>query len=92
MPHLDKKRTIKEAVRRTAGFVEALMQKTGTSEEICRQALAQANGDILQAEALIRSGEVSGNGAPGVRLFTDDLRYRTLEVTWSTSPTRSSSP
>jgi hypothetical protein len=80
MSHLDKKRTIKEAVRRTAGFVEVLMQKTGASEEICRQALAQANGDILQAEALIRSGEVSGNGAPDVRLFTDDLRYRTIEM------------
>ncbi len=80
MPHLDKKRTIKEAVRRTAGFVEALMQKTGASEEICREALAQANGDILQAEALIRSGEVSGNGAADVRLFTDDLRYRTIEI------------
>lgn len=80
MPHLDKKRTIREAVRRTAGFVETLMQKTGAPEETCRRALAEANGDIFRAEELIRSGEFVEAGRPDVRLFTNDLRYRTVET------------
>ena len=33
--HLDKKRTLKEAVRRTTSFVAELMRRTGKPEEVC---------------------------------------------------------
>ncbi len=79
LPHLDKKRTIKEAVRRTSSFVEALMKKTGLSQEICEKALAAANGDLIRAEEILVKGEVGSEDKPLVRLYTEDLRYRILE-------------
>lgn len=77
--HLDKKRTLKEAVKRTAGFVGELMKKTGRPEETCRKALAMARGDLLRAEKILL-GQESPDDADGdfLRLFSEDLRYRTL--------------
>ncbi len=77
--HLDKKRTLKEAIRRTAGFVGALMSRTGRSEEDCRRALNLAQGDLAGAETLLRNGDVCGAAPAGPSLFSEDLRYRTLE-------------
>jgi uncharacterized protein len=79
LPHLDKKRTVKEAVRRTASFVETLMRKTGKPAGICEKALAQAKGDLLLAEKILRDGEPEQENGPLLRLYTQDLRYRTLE-------------
>jgi len=80
LPHLDKKRTIKEAVKRTASFVEALMKRTGQSEERCERALSEAKGDLLRAEEILSRGGVSElQDEPPIRLYTEDLRYRTLE-------------
>ncbi len=76
--HLDKKRTIKEALRRTTTFVAELMRKTGKSEEVCRQALTLAQGDLLRAEEILREEIVSGETG-GISLYSEDLRYRTLE-------------
>ncbi len=76
--HLDKKRTLKEAIRRTAGFVAELMRRTGKSEEECRRALSFSQGDLPAAEQILRDGAACGTG-PGVSLFSEDLRYRTLE-------------
>ncbi len=77
--HLDKKRTLKEAVRRTTVFVGELMRKTGKSEEDCRKALTIARGDLLDAERILREGDLSDEGEPFLPLFSEDLRYRTLE-------------
>ncbi len=76
---LDKKRTVREAVKRTASFARELMIKTGASQEECEQALYQAKGDLSTAEHLLKTSviEVSGlRQAPF--LFSEDLRYRTL--------------
>jgi len=77
--HLDKKRTLKEAVRRTSAFVGELMRKTGKTEEACRRALTMAKGDLLGAERILREGNLSEEIEPFIPLFSEDLRYRTLE-------------
>jgi uncharacterized protein len=79
LPHLDKRRTLKEAIRRTTSFVETLMKTTGQPEEVCQQALAEAKGNLLRAEEILRSEGPKSANEPGVRLYTQDLRYRTLE-------------
>lgn len=83
IPHLDKKRTIKQAVKRTASFVEVLMKKTGLPQEICEWALSEAKGNLLEAEAILQKTPKTdghdGKEIPRIRLYTEDLRYRTLE-------------
>ena len=76
--HLDKKRTMKEAVRRTATFVGELMRKTGCSEEDSRKALSFARGDLLQAEKILRQEIFPEMEEGSLPLFREDLRYRTL--------------
>lgn len=79
LPHLDRKRTLKAAVKRTATFVEALMKKTGQPKEACQMALAEAKGDLLTAEEILQKGRPEKPGEPLVRLYNEDLRYRVLE-------------
>jgi len=77
--HLDKKRTLKEAIKRTSAFVRELMEKTGKPEEACHKALSMAKGDLVGAERILREGSVPGETKPFIPLFSEDLRYRTLE-------------
>lgn len=77
--HLDKKRTLKEAVKRTAAFVGELMKKTGHSEEVCRRALAIARGDLVRAEKILQERKLDEEVDDFIPLFSEDLRYRTLE-------------
>ncbi len=77
--HLDKKRTLKEAVKRTSAFVGELMRKTGKPEEECRKALSRAKGDLLSAEKMLRREGPVEETESFVPLFDEDLRYRTLE-------------
>jgi sporulation protein YhbH len=77
--HLDKKRTLKEAVRRTSGFVGELIRKTGRPEEDCKKALIIARGDLLRAERILREGNLQNGVDEFIPLFSEDLRYRTLE-------------
>lgn len=77
--HLDKKRTLKEAVKRTSAFVGELMRRTGETEEACQKALTIAKGDLLGAERILREGRLSEETHPFIPLFSEDLRYRTLE-------------
>jgi uncharacterized protein len=76
--HLDKKRTLKEAIRRTAGFVAELMRKTGKPEALCQKALTLAQGDLLRAEEILREDQPMEEGG-FMPLYTQDLRFRTLE-------------
>ncbi len=78
-PHLDKKRTLKEAIRRITSFLETLMKTTGQPEEVCQRALAEAKGNLLRAEEILRSGGPKSYDEPRIRLYTQDLRHRTLE-------------
>jgi sporulation protein YhbH len=77
--HLDKKRTLREAVRRAAGFVGELMRKTGRPEEDCKKALTIARGDLLRAEKILQEGNLEEKVEEFTPLFSEDLRYRTLE-------------
>jgi hypothetical protein len=77
--HLDKKRTLKEAIKRTSAFVAVLMQRTGKPEEICRKAITLARGDLLLAEKILREESIPEETEEFVSLFSEDLRYRTLQ-------------
>jgi uncharacterized sporulation protein YeaH/YhbH (DUF444 family) len=79
-PRLDKKRTIKEAIKRTEALVQALAAVTGKDEDECRAALHAAGGDMAAARAFLTEGRLLAkleNGAP-LNLDTSDLRYRTI--------------
>ncbi|MEJ2725271.1 MAG: DUF444 family protein [Deltaproteobacteria bacterium] len=76
---LDKKRTLKEAVRRTASFVGELARETGQPEEACRKALTMAGGDISRAKRFLQEEISLDRAGDFIPLFNDDLRYRTLE-------------
>jgi sporulation protein YhbH len=79
LTHLDKKRTMKEAVRRTASFIGELQRRTGKGDEDCRKALALARGDLVRAEKILLEGNLAEEGSGPVTLFNEDLRYRTLQ-------------
>ena len=77
--HLDKKRTLKEAVTRTAAFVRELMKKTGHSEETCKKALSLARGDLIRAEKMLKDKKFQEEADDFIPFFSEDLRYRTLQ-------------
>jgi hypothetical protein len=77
--HLDKKRTLKEAIKRTSAFVAELIQRTGKPEETCRKAIALAKGDLILAERILREESIPEETEESLSLFSQDLRYRTLE-------------
>ena len=79
-PRLDKKRSIKEAIKRTQVLVSQLMRETGRNEEDCRAALGLAEGDMVKAAGLLESpGPMpEAGGSSEIRLKSSDLRFRTL--------------
>jgi sporulation protein YhbH len=82
-PRLDKKRSIKEAIKRTEILVENLMQASGKPEDECRAALNAALGDFDDALKLLRAakhGSSSGgtSGSTQLQLASSDLRFRTI--------------
>ncbi len=79
-PRLDKKRSIKEAIRRTETLVAVLTDQTGRSEQDCRRALAATQGDSTAALRLLESGTVLPpvSDEPEYLLESDDLRFRTI--------------
>jgi hypothetical protein len=78
-PRLDKKRTVKEAIKRTELLAGMLAGETGRPLEECRRALARAGGDLAAARALLEphapaagpgeetapAGQVAGEAASG---------------------------
>lgn len=80
-PRLDKKRSIKEAIKRTESYIALLMHESGRSEEECRRALEIAEGDLEEARKLLESAvSLEGEEARSMpRLESSDLRFRTLE-------------
>jgi hypothetical protein len=87
LPRLDKKRTVREAIKRTEGLVQELMLGTGMSEEECRAALDAAQGDSVAALRLLSAGkepQSSREGQEGVArpysfyLDSSDLRFHTI--------------
>lgn len=80
-PRLDKKRTIKEAIRRGEILVLQLIRETGCSESDCRAALDLTRGDMLAAAKLLASKPVLPGASPESTLYLEssDLRFRTLK-------------
>ncbi len=80
-PRLDKKRSVKEAIKRTEVLIAWLMRESGRPEENCRAALQLAGGDAQEALVLLSGPGPLPAGLvdepPG--LETADLRYRTLK-------------
>lgn len=79
-PRLDKKRTIKETIRRTEVLVGQIMRQTGRSEADCRIALDASHGDAAAAVRLLASGQTLPQAATRPRLMvgSPDLRFRTV--------------
>lgn len=77
-PRLDKKRTIKEAIKRTESLVQFLTATSGKSEEECRIALDEAQGDAAEALRILAEGIGKVRNADSIYLDTSDLRYRTI--------------
>lgn len=79
-PLLDKKRTIKEAIKRTEILVMQLMRDSDRGEDECRAALDQSQGDLLEALRLLSTDAVAIAPAEDAVIYLDnaDLRYRTL--------------
>jgi hypothetical protein len=77
--HLDRKRTLRQAMKRTGAFLGELMRRTGRPEDACRTALAAAGGDLMRAEEILRDGGAMAGEESPITLFSEDLRYRTLE-------------
>lgn len=80
-PRLDKKRSVKEAIKRAEAYVAVLMEESGKSEEECRRALDRSDGDMIEARRLLESGSVDeGDEERRVpRLESSDLRFRTIQ-------------
>jgi len=79
--NLDKKRTIKQAIKRTAVFVKTIMEEAGCTKEEAEAALWRAKGDINEALELLKKGRVTleEGEVPKPYIFNDDLRFRTLK-------------
>ncbi len=69
-PSLDKKRSIKEAIKRTEVLVARLMEESGRSEAECREALELAMGSLPRALELLNNPGFLAEGEQG--LITDE--------------------
>ncbi len=80
-PNIEKKRTLKEGMKRLICFIEELKRETGRSDEDCETALEMAQGDINEALAMLSDPafcpECHLTAAPIIT--REDLRYRVLE-------------
>ena len=79
LPRLHKKRTMKEALKRTASFVGEIMNETNCSEDEANISLTQAKGDINEAIDIIKEGKLDRSIEPYVCIEDDDLRYKQIE-------------
>lgn len=77
---IHKKRTMREAAKRSILFAQEVMSKTECTYEEAGQALLQSLGDIKNAIEIIEEGKLeksdSGNG---FLIHDDDLRFKTIE-------------
>lgn len=79
-PRLDKKRTIKEAIKRTEILIAQLMNDSGRSQEECRRALDMAQGELIEALRILESGEPLSEPGKKHEIYPEssDFRFRTL--------------
>lgn len=91
-PNLDKRRTLKEALKREAQLVRQLSERTGVSHQVCVQTLNQAKGNYDRAlEILEKQKNESLETKEGIGeeekheekikpyITNEDLRFRTIK-------------
>jgi len=81
---LHRGKTVKEGIRRFWAFLNALRQKSGSSEFLCYRSLKQANGNINEAIRLLKDNAVDISDVdekiePFPILHPEDLRYRKIQ-------------
>ena len=79
-PRMHKNRTMKETIKRTAAYVNEIMDETKCSEADAYRALAQSYGDIEDSIKIIKENRLdSGINPDEFFIEDDDLRYKQLE-------------
>jgi len=76
---IHKKRTFKESIKRSASFVNEIIEETGCSEDDANRALAQAKGDIEDALTIVTENKVDQSVEPFIYIQDEDLRYKQIE-------------
>jgi len=79
VPRLHKKRTMLEAVKRTASFVGEIVNETNCSEDDANCALIQAYGDINEAIEIVLNDKVDKSIVGQIYIEDDDLRFKQIE-------------
>lgn len=74
-----KKRTLMEAIKRSASFEFEIIQVTKCNEDDARKALIQAKGDLLTAIDMIQSNKLDRNIEPTIMIDEDDVRFKQIE-------------
>lgn len=79
-PRVHKKRTLKETIKRSASFASEIADETKCDIDDAFMALAQANGDLVDAIKIIKSGTLDrSEDASLFFIDSDDLRYKQIE-------------
>ena len=82
-PNIDKKRSFREAMRRTADSVQRLSEVTGKPVELCQKALNKFRGDYAKALELLKAPDPEAEledeeGKLKPYIAHNDLRYRVV--------------
>jgi len=78
-PRIHKKRTMLEAIKRTAAFQHEVMNETSCTEYEAQLALAQSHNDINEAIRLVKEVALDYDVDTYVQIDDEDLRYKQIE-------------
>lgn len=83
-PNLDKKRSVREALKRAADSVQTLVERTGRDPELCRKALNSVRGDFQKALDILNEPDAEAiladeEGKLKPFIARQDLRYRVVK-------------
>lgn len=77
---IHKKRTIKEAIKRSVLFTQEIVEQTGCDIDMAGKALQQAKGDIDTAIEIINKSTLDEDiPSAGFLIHDDDLRFKVIE-------------
>lgn len=78
IPRIHKKKTMMEAIKRSAMFAAEIVDATGCEMDDAHKALIQADGELLEAIEIIKNGKLK-NIEEGIFIEDDDLRFKQIE-------------
>ena len=78
-PRLHKKRTLMEAVKRMVAYAAEIMDECKCTEDEANSALIQAQGDLIEAIEILKSGKLAKVYKGEVFIEDDDMRYKQIE-------------